>query len=69
MNDSPEIPHGMRRTYQCFARWRCAHPGERLPIPPRLWKAAAKVANEQGVCRTAQVQIALLVRTCHRVRR
>jgi hypothetical protein len=27
----------------------------RLPIPPRLWKAAAKVASEQGVCRTAQV--------------
>ena len=27
----------------------------RLPIPPRLWKAAAKVAHEHGVCRTAQV--------------
>jgi hypothetical protein len=26
-----------------------------LPIPPRLWKAAAKVAREHGVCRTAQV--------------
>jgi hypothetical protein len=54
-NDSPEIPYGMRRIYQRFARWRSAHPGVRLPIPPRLWKAAAKVASEQGVCRTAQV--------------
>ena len=54
-NDSPEIPHGMKRIYQRFARWRSAHPGVRLPIPPRLWKAAAKVASEQGVCRTAQV--------------
>jgi hypothetical protein len=51
----PEIPHGMRRIYQRFARWRSAHPGVRLPIPPRLWKAAAKVAREHGVCRTAQV--------------
>ena len=54
-NDPPEIPHGMKRVYQHFARWRSAHPGVRLPIPPRLWKAAAKVAREQGVCRTAQV--------------
>jgi hypothetical protein len=50
-----EIPHGMKRIYQRFARWRGAHPGVRLPIPPRLWKAAAKVAHEHGVCRTAQV--------------
>ena len=50
-----EIPHGMQRICQCFARWRGAHPGVRLPIPPRLWKAAAKVAREHGVGRTAQV--------------
>ena len=54
-NDPPEIPHGMERVYQRFARWRSAHPGVRLLIPPRLWKAAAKVAHEHGVCRTAQV--------------
>jgi hypothetical protein len=54
-NDSPEIPHGMRRIYQRFARWRSAHPGVRLPIPARLWKAAAKVTREHSVCRTAQV--------------
>jgi len=53
-NDSAEIPHGMKRIYQRFARWRSAHPGVRLPIPPRLWKAAAQVAREHGVCRTAQ---------------
>ena len=45
----------MKRIYRRFARWRSAHPGVRLPIPPRLWKAAAKVAHEHGVCRTAQV--------------
>jgi hypothetical protein len=50
-----EIPHGMRRIHQRFAHWRSAHPGVRLPIPPRLWKAAAQVAGEHGVCRTAQV--------------
>jgi len=54
-NDPPEIPHGIKRVYQRFARWRSAHPGVRLPIPPRLWKTAAKVAREHGVCRTAQV--------------
>ena len=26
-----------------------------MPIPGRLWKAAAEVAREHGVCRTAQV--------------
>jgi hypothetical protein len=50
-----EIPRGMGRVYRRFARWRNAHPGVRLPIPPRLWKAAAQVAREYGVCRTAQV--------------
>ncbi len=54
-NEPPGIPHGMRRTYRRFAYWRGAHPGVRLPIPPRLWKAAAKLAREHGVCRTAQV--------------
>jgi hypothetical protein len=53
--DPPEIPHGMRRIYRRFVHWRSAHPGVRLPIPARLWKAAAKVAREHGVCRTAQV--------------
>ncbi len=53
--ESSEIPHGMRRIYQRFAHWRNSHPEVRLPIPPRLWKAAAKVAREHGVCRTAQV--------------
>ena len=54
-NELSEIPQGMKRIYRRFARWRSAHPGVRLPIPPRLWRAAAKVASEQGVCRTAQV--------------
>src|SRR5271166_1761021 len=53
--DPSDIPHGMRRVYRRFARWRSAHPGVRLPIPGRLWKAAADVAREHGICRTAQV--------------
>jgi hypothetical protein len=58
--DRSEIPHGMRRIYLRFVRWRSAHPGVRLPIPPRLWRAAAEVAREHGVCRTAQVLHLLL---------
>ena len=54
-NEPSEIPRGMQRVYRCFAHWRSVHPGVRLPIPPRLWRAAAKVAREHGVCRTAQV--------------
>jgi hypothetical protein len=54
-NEPFEIPRGMQRIYQRFAQWRNAHPGVRLPIPPRLWRGAAKVAREHGVCRTAQV--------------
>ena len=50
-----DIPRGMGRIYRRFAHFRSAHPGVRLPIPARLWKAAAKVALERGVCRTAQV--------------
>jgi hypothetical protein len=54
-NEPSEIPHGMKRISQRFAHWRSAHPGVRLPIPPRLWKAAAQVAREHGVGPTAQV--------------
>ncbi len=50
-----DIPHGMKRIYRRFARWRSAHPGVRLPIPGRLWASAAEVAREHGICRTAQV--------------
>lgn len=54
-SEPSDIPRGMQRIYQRFPHWRSAHPGMRLPIPPRLWKAAAQVAREQGICRTAQV--------------
>ena len=45
---------GMRKVYGRFERWRKSHVG-RLPIPERLWRAAAELAHEHGVCRTAQV--------------
>ena len=48
------IPVGMRRVYGRLERWRKSHTG-RLPIPKRLWAAAAELAKEHGVCRTAQV--------------
>jgi hypothetical protein len=54
-SEPSEILRGIQRIYQRFAQWRNAHPGMRLPIPPRLRRAAAKVAREHGVCRTAQV--------------
>ncbi len=48
------VPMGMRKVYGRFERWRKSHVG-RLPIPERLWSAAAELAAEHGVCRTAQV--------------
>jgi hypothetical protein len=49
-----DIPHGMRRVYRRFERWRRAHTG-RLPIPEPLWASAAEVAREHGVFHTAKV--------------
>ncbi len=48
------IPVGMRKVHGRFERWRKSHTGC-LPIPERLWWAAAELAKEHGVCRTAQV--------------
>ena len=52
--DPADIPHGMRRVYRRFERWRSAHSG-RLPIPEPLWASAAEVAREHGVFHTAKV--------------
>jgi hypothetical protein len=49
----PEIPVGMERIYRRFERWRKSHLG-RLPIPAPLWAAAAEVAREHGLFRTAK---------------
>ena len=49
-----DIPCGLRRVYGRFQRWRNKHPQARLPIPKRLWLAAAEAARENGVGRTAQ---------------
>jgi hypothetical protein len=49
-----DIPHGMRVLQGRFARWRKSHTG-RLPIPDPLWAAAAEMAREHGVFRTAKV--------------
>lgn len=51
---APDVPDSMRRIHGRFARWRMSHTG-RLPIPERLWAAAAEVAREYGVFRTAKV--------------
>lgn len=51
---APDIPNGMRVLHGRFARWRKSHTG-RLPIPDPLWAAAAKMAREHGVFRTAKV--------------
>jgi hypothetical protein len=50
-----DFPNGLLRIYRRFEHWRNKHAGSRLPIPVRLWSAAAKAAREHGVCRTAQV--------------
>ena len=49
-----EIPVGMRRVCRRFERWRKRHKA-RLPIPDDLWAAAAILAREHGVFRTAKV--------------
>jgi hypothetical protein len=49
-----EIPVGMRRVCRRFEHWRKGHQA-RLPIPEALWAAAAEVAREHGVFRTAKV--------------
>ena len=51
---APDIPDGMRGIHRRFSRWRKSHTG-RLPIPEPLWSAAAEVAREHGVFRTAKV--------------
>jgi hypothetical protein len=48
-----DIPPRMRRLYRRFERWRSAHTG-RLPIPERLWTAAAELARQYGVFATAK---------------
>jgi hypothetical protein len=50
----PEVPAGMERIYRRFELWRRSHRG-RLPIPEALWAAAAEVAREHGVFRTAKI--------------
>jgi hypothetical protein len=52
-SEFPDIPHNMRKVYRRFERWRSAHTG-RLPIPERLWAAAAGLAREHGVFPTAK---------------
>jgi len=52
-NTEPEVPTGMQGIYRRFERWRRSHRG-RLPIPAALWAAAAEVAREHGVFRTAE---------------
>ena len=53
VSELSDIPHDMQRLYRRFERWRSAHTG-RLPIPERLWTAAAELAREQGVFATAK---------------
>ena len=52
-NEIPDISPDMQRLYRRFERWRNAHTG-RLPIPGRLWTAAAELAREHGVFPTAK---------------
>jgi hypothetical protein len=49
-----EVAPGMQRIYRRFEHWRGSHQG-RLPIPEALWAAAAELAREHGVGRTAKI--------------
>ncbi len=52
-NEIPDISPDMQRLSRRFERWRNAHTG-RLPIPARLWTAAAELARKHGVFPTAK---------------
>ena len=41
--ESPDIPYSMRKVHRRLERWRSSHT-TRLPIPDRLWAAAAELA-------------------------
>lgn len=49
-----EIPAGLKEARERFEQWRSSHSGRR-PIPESLWAAAAELASQHGVFRTAQV--------------
>lgn len=48
------VPGGMRRVHARLLRWRKLRKA-RAPIPDSLWAAAAELAREHGVFRTAKV--------------
>jgi len=52
-NQVQDIPRDIRKTFRRFDQWRNSHTG-RLPIPERLWTAAAELAREHGVFRIAK---------------
>lgn len=53
VSEFANIPDDMRKVYRRFERWRSGHAG-RMPIPERLWVAAAELARGHGVFPTAQ---------------
>jgi hypothetical protein len=53
VNKIPVIPPSMRKVYLRLKRRRSSHTG-RLPIPERLWAAAAELAREHGIFPTAK---------------
>ena len=44
----PEIPIGLEKVYRRFERWRSSHHRRRLPIPEKLWLAAAETARKKS---------------------
>ena len=52
-DEIPDIPLVMRKVYRRLNRWRSSH-ARRMPIPERLWAAAAELAREHGVFPTAK---------------
>ena len=52
-SEIPDIPIAMRKVHRRLNRWRSSH-ARRMPIPERLWEAAAELAREHGVFPTAK---------------
>ena len=52
-NQVQDLSPDIQKLFRRFERWRNSHTG-RLPIPKRLWAAAAELARRHGVFRIAK---------------
>ena len=52
---TPELPARLEEARLRFEGWRTTRPTKFCPIPPELWAAAVRCADEYGLYRTARI--------------